>query len=86
MVKYRELTTEIIGYCVLRLRSARVNRFEFIDVMCDIFMRTIIAYCQAMNLDAYETLRLFHEKNEEISSKGYEAAKFEMECKRTGAS
>lgn len=86
MMSIRELSIEIVRDCILRLASARLTRAQFLDVMCEIHMRTIVGYCKASGLDPYETLRLFHDKNEEISRRGYEEAKWELECKMTGAS
>lgn len=82
----RELSTQIVRDCILRLASARLTKAQFLDVICEIHMRTIVGYCMASGLDPYEILRLFHDKNEEISRKGYEEAKWELECKMTGAS
>jgi hypothetical protein len=50
--------------------------------MCDIYMRTILGYCKAENLDPLETLTLFHQAAEAISLKGHEEAKKEMEHKK----
>ena len=49
--------------------------------MCEIYMRTILGYCKAENLDPLEVLTLFHTKCEEISLKGHEEAKRELETK-----
>ena len=81
-MEYKELSIEIIGLCVNRLRKAGLTKQQFISAMCDIFMRTILGYCKAENLDALETLTLFHQAAEEISLKGHEEAKKEMETKR----
>ena len=66
---------DIIGVCVKKAQDAKLSKSEFIDFMCEVYMRTIIGYCKVENLDALETLTLFHEKCEEISLKGHDEAK-----------
>lgn len=83
-MKYKELSMELIGICVNKLIDAKFLKSEFIDFMCEIYMRTILGYCKAENLDPLETLTLFHEKCEEISLKGHDEAKKELEAKRLG--
>jgi hypothetical protein len=81
-MKYTELSMDIIGICVKKVQDAKLKKSEFIDFMCETYMRTIIGYCKAENLDPLETLTLFHEKCEEISLKGHDEAKMEMETRR----
>lgn len=81
-MKYKELSMNIIGACVNKLRDAHLTKPEFLDCMCEIFMRTILGYCKAEHLDPLETLTLFHMKCEEISLKGHEEAKRELEMKK----
>lgn len=81
-MEYKELSMEIIGFCVNRLRNAGLTKQNFVSVMCDIYMRTIIGYSKAMNLDPLEMLTLFHQAAEAISLKGHEEAKKEMEAKK----
>jgi len=80
-MKYKELSMSIIGTCVDKLRNANLSKQEFLDCMCEIYMRTILGYCKAENLDPLEVLTLFHTKCEEISLKGHEEAKRELETK-----
>lgn len=81
-MKYKELSTGIIEYCMNKLRNARLTKAQFLDCMCEIYTRTILAYCKAEKLDPLETLTLFHMKCEEISLKGHEEAKRELETKQ----
>ena len=81
-MEYKDLSMDIIGICVSKLRNAKLTKQQFISAMCDIYMRTILGYCKAENLDALETLTLFHQAAEEISLKGHEEAKKEMETNR----
>lgn len=81
-MKYKELSIEIIASNVEKLMKAGLKKSEFIDCMCEIYMRTILGYCKAENLDPLEVLTLFHQKCEEISLKGHEEAKRELETKR----
>ena len=81
-MKYKELSMEIIVSNVEKLMKAGLKKSEFIDCMCEIYMRTILGYCKAENLDPLEVLILFHQKCEEISLKGHEEAKRELETKR----
>ena len=81
-MKYKELSMEIIVSNVEKLMKAGLKKSEFIDCMCEIYMRTILGYCKAENLDPLEVLTLFHQKCEEISLKGHEEAKKELETKR----
>jgi hypothetical protein len=82
VMDYKELSMDIIGLCVNRLRKAGLTKQQFISAMCDIYMRTILGYCKAENLDPLETLTLFHQAAEAISLKGHEEAKKEMEHKK----
>lgn len=81
-MKYKELSMDIIGICVEKIRKEHLSKIEFIDFMCEAYMRMILGYCRAERLDPYETLTLFHTKCEEISIKGHEEARRELETKR----
>jgi hypothetical protein len=81
-MKYKELSMDLIGTCVNKLLDAHLTKPEFLDCMCEIYMRTILGYCKAEHLDPLETLTLFHQKCEEISLKGHDEAKRELETKR----
>lgn len=78
-MEYKELSMEIIGICINKLRNAHLTKQLFISVMCEIYMRTILGYCKAENLDPLEALTLFHQAAEAISLKGHEEAKKEIE-------
>lgn len=80
-MKYKDLSMDIIGTCVRKLQEAHLTKTEFLDCMSEIYMRTIIGYSKAENLDPLETLTLFHMKCEEISLRGHDEAKREMEMK-----
>ena len=80
-MKYKELSMDIIETCAKKLLDAHLTKQEFLDCMCEIYMRTIIGYSKAENLDPLETLTLFHMKCEEISLKGHDEAKRELEMK-----
>ena len=77
-MRYKELSMDIIRYCINKLRSCGLTKAQFLDCMCEIYMRTILGYCKAEKLDPLETLTLFHMKCEEISLKGHEEAKREL--------
>ena len=81
-MKYKELSMEIIVSNVEKLVKAGLKKSEFIDCMCEIYMRTILGYCKAEHLDPLETLTLFHTKCEEISLKGHDEAKRELKNKK----
>ena len=81
-MKYKELSMDVIGTCIEKLRHEHLTKPEFLDCMCEIYMRTILGYCKAENLDPLEVLTLFHMKCEEISLKGHEEAKRELETKK----
>ena len=81
-MEYKELSMDIISTCVNKLRDAHLTKQQFISAMCEIYMRTILGYCKAENLDPLETLTLFHQEAEAISLKGHEEAKKEMEANR----
>ena len=81
-MKYKELSMDVIGTCINKLLDAHLTKPEFLDCMCEIYMRTILGYCKAEHLDPLETLTLFHQKCEEISLKGHDEAKRELETKR----
>lgn len=78
-MKYKDLSMEIIGICVKIIQDAKLTKSEFIDFMCEAYTRIILGYCKAEKLDPLETLTLFHEKCEEISLKGREEARMELE-------
>lgn len=80
-MEHKKLSMEIIGTCVNMLRNANLTKQQFISAMCEIFMRTILGYCKAENLDPLETLTLFHQAAEAISLKGHDEARKEMEGK-----
>ena len=79
---YKNLSMDIIGICVNRLRGAHLTKQQFISAMCDIYMRTILGYCKAEGLNPLETLTLFHQAAEAISLKGHEEARKEMEANK----
>lgn len=75
---YKELSMEIIGICVRRLKEAHLTKQQFISAMCEIYTRTIIGYCKAESLDPLEALILFDQAADAMILKGYEEAKKEM--------
>lgn len=73
-MKYERLAKKIAFDMVRQLEGKGLKVSEFPDLMAEAYMVSILTYCRVERLGPMETLRLFHEKVNQISEEGYKAA------------
>lgn len=78
-MKFEKVAKEIACEILKKMAQNGLGRNEFLDVMSEAYMVSIIAYCKVEELDPLEALTLFHQKAEEISLRGHDEARRELE-------